>query len=257
MRFKSIIQKSTIPDDLKLQAIQSLKDCRIKSKGSIWKKWKVRLFKHKWIAKQLKWETNRLIEIRPDLLDMDIEPVTKVSCNGDNGEWNGNPGFPIEDSWMNQDPISEDYLKAVKSCYWSKGNHPRSTKAREAWYLRNAGAGYVYRIGCPVDETEGLKIYRVKDGRTEAVIFKSGNAWQMHIHVKLFGKLSWFRRIGYEVDNVYSGTIAPQAWFAIPGYILKAPVSWGGIGTLTTKEVYERKDHWEGVEQTKNGDVDV
>lgn len=231
-------------------AAASLAECKRRASGSTWKKWKVRLFKAGWIADQLAWSNNRLIEVHPDLLDMDIEPVTKVSSNGDNGPWDGAPGHPIEDCWLNEDTGSAEYRDAVNNCYWSRGNHPRSKQARKDWYRRNAGAGYVYRVGCPVDEIEGLKIWRGRSGRTDVVVFKSGDAWQMHTYTKLIGNLKFMRRIGFEVDNVFSGTIAAQAWFAIDALpVLKAPVSWTAFW-LTTKAVYERKDNWPGVEQT-------
>ena len=31
-------------------------------------------------------------------------------------------------------------------------------------------------------------------------------------------------RIGYEIDNLWNG--AEQAWYPIPGYELKAPLTW-------------------------------
>lgn len=229
-------------------AAASLAECKRRASGSTWKKWKVRLFKAGWIADQLAWENNRLIEVHPDLIDMDIEPVDKVTSHGDNGPWDSSR--PIQDCWLNKDPDSAEHKEAVESNYWCKGEHPRSKKSVKAQYRRNGGAGYVYRMGEPVDEVEGLKIYRGRAGRTDVVVLKSGNAWQLYTYTKLIGSLKFMRRVGFEVNNVFSGTLKPQAWHAIPqDPILKAPVSWTAFW-LTTKAVYERKDNWPGVEQT-------
>jgi hypothetical protein len=250
MTLEEIVERARVPALLRAAAVASLQECKRRVKGAVVKKWRVRLFKAGWIADQLPWESNRLIDVHPDLLDMDIEPVTKIGKWGDNGPWDGMPphGRPITDCWLNPDPSSDEYRQAVDACYWKRGHHPRSKEAVRAWYRRNGGAGYVYRIGCPVDEAEGYRIWRGRRGRTSYIALKSGEAWQVIVDTELAFGWRFRRRLGFEVDNVFSGVFAPQAWFALPKMELKAPASWSY--SLTRNAVYLRRDQFPGVEQT-------
>jgi len=237
-----------VPPELRAQAAASLAECKARCKGLTWAKWKVRLLHAGEIARLVAWETDRLIEVRPDLADWDIEPVLNVTAHGDDVPWDGMPGRPVPHCWLNPDPASDEYREAVAACYWAPGNHPRSQAAVRAWYRRNGGAGLAYRLGYPVDEAEGHKIWRGKQGRTSVVVLKSGAAWQLIADTELAFGWKLRRAWGYEVANVFSGIYAPQAWYALPGTVLKATASWS---TLPTREDgLPRRDEFPGVEQT-------
>jgi hypothetical protein len=237
-----------VPAELREAAVASLAECKTRCSGLTLKKWKVRLFRAGKIAGLLAWDRDRLTAVRPDLADWDIEPVLNITAHGDNVPWAGNPGRPVPHCWLNTDPQSDEYREAVAACYWAPGHHPRSRVAVKAWYRRNGGAGLAYRLGCPVDEAEGHKIWRGKAGRTSVVVFKSGGAWQVIADTELLLGWKLRRRWGYEVCNVFSGVYAPQAWYALPGTVLKAPVSW--TTSLTREAAWARRDQFPGVEQT-------
>lgn len=248
MDYVKYLTLAGVPEELHAQAVESLEQARKASRWLTVRKWRVRLFKAGWIADQLEWADNRLIDAHPDKLDWDIAPVLNVTAQGDNGPWidTQEGGRPTQDFWLNDDPASTEYQQAVESCYWCKGAHPRSKKARKAWYRRNAGEGLAFRLGQVVDPDE-IKIWRGTKGRTSVVAYKSGKVWQLRIYTKLIG-FSWLRRIGCEVDNVFCGEHAPRMWYPLPGGELRAPASWTSLPT--TAPPPPRKDKFPDVEQT-------
>ena len=225
-----------VPEHLHQHADACLVEAEKRSRGLTWAKWKTRLFKAGKIASLMSWETNRLIEVKPEWASMDIAPMLNITANGDNGPWVETPegGRPNPHKWLNTDPESEDYKEAVASCYWCPGSHPRSTKARKAWYRRNGGEYLAWELGMPVGESATHWGY-VDDKMTVDVI-NSGAAWIVNAKRKVLGKLWISYRCGFEVDIVYQrsifdGNSIVQAWFPVPGYELRAPVTWAIVPT--------------------------
>jgi hypothetical protein len=223
-----------VPDGLHAQVIDCMAEARKRSAGLTWAKWRTRLFRAGKIAKAMPWEANRLIDVRPDWADSDIAPMLNITGHGDNGDWVDTPegGRPDPDRWLNQDPASEDYQQAVAHCYWSRGHHPRSTKARKAWYRRNGGEYRAWRLGMPVGEDSRRWTYH--SDKLTVEVANSGDAWIINARRKLLGKLWWDTRCGFEVDNVFQrsvfdGVTIVQAWYPIPGHELRAPVTWSKV----------------------------
>ena len=59
-------------------------------------------------------------------------------------------------------------------------------------------------------------------------------------------------RKGYEIDNVFSGDYTPQMWFPIPGYQLRAPVTWS---VLPGKAQSMEPKRWETVQGNGEGKI--
>ena len=217
-----------VPATLHVEAINCIELADERSSGLFLAKLKIRLLQAGAIAKAMKWEHNRLIEARPDWANRDIAPMLNVTANGDNGPWVDTPegGRPVEAFWLNADPASEEYAQAKAACYWCKGAHPRSEKARKAWYRRNGGEYLAWDRGVFVDPANSFQQWQDSDGKLSVTVVRSGNAWLLKVTRKLVGKLSLKTRVGFEVDNVFSGPLAPQMWYPIPGHDLRAPVTW-------------------------------
>lgn len=222
MNIRKYLQLAGLQDkDLLDQAEGILQIADATSDGLLWAKWKVRLFKAARISKLLTWGDNRLCIKHPELADWDIAPMKNVTANGDNVLWPGN--VPDENSWMDPNPASYQYQSAIKANYWCEGEHPRSEKSRKAWYRRNAGEMVAYKRGIPVPvaapdcwDQNGFKVRKL------------GNAWQLEGQILLLGFIPARMRIGYEITNVVrdNGT---QLWYPIPGYDLRAPLTWSVI----------------------------
>ena len=129
-------------------------------------------------------------------------------------------GRPEPGQWLNTDPESLEYQEAVKACYWSHGNHPRSKRARKDWYRRNAGEYRAWRLGLQVGGADEVQQW----SGGGVTVLRSGKAWQITAFRKLLGGLGLKTRIGYEIDNVYKGGV--QQWYPIPGHELRAPLTW-------------------------------
>lgn len=219
------LKAAGVPEHLWVDAMDSLDEAYDRSRGLTLAKWRVRLFKAGKIAELIPWEAERLIDVRPDLADWDIAPVVNITAHGDNAPWVMTPdgGRPAPGRWMNADPTSEDYERAVRSNYWCKGEHPRSKESRKAWYRRNAGEYRAWRLGQPVDPAN---VQRWTQGDT--TVIRAGNAWQIVAKEKWLGIIPVKVRVGHEIDNVVSpdGT---QNWYPIAGHELRAPVSWSVI----------------------------
>ena len=223
-----------VPDGLHAQALACMHEAKQRRAGLTLAKWRTRLLKAGKIAKALPWEANRLIDVRPDWADSDIAPRLNITANGDNGPWRETPdgGRPNPDSWLNPDPASPEDQQAVDACYWCKGAHPRSTKARKAWYRRNGGEYRAWRLGMPVGQD--AQHWNYVSDKLVVEVMRSGDAWIINARRKLLGKLWLDMRCGYEVDNVYQrsifdGVTIVQAWYPIPGHELRAPVTWSKV----------------------------
>lgn len=221
-----------VPEALHAQAIAILLDAEQRARGLTWAKWQGRLFKAGSIAKAMPWEAHRLIDVKPEWARYDIAPMLNITGHGDNGPWvfpeggDITTGRPIQDYWLNPDPASEEYREAVAKCYWCPGNHPRSAKARKAWYQRNGGEYEAWSRGMPVDPELTVERWQGQDGRLSVSVVCCGDAWIVNTRRRLIGRLCWEGRYGYEIDNVMCGQYAPQMWYPIPGYALRAPVAW-------------------------------
>lgn len=229
MDYRKCLTEAGVPAELHNEAIASLESAVDRCKGLLWFKIKARLFNAKKLASNIPWEGERLIDYRPDLADCDIAPMINITGHGDNGNWQMTPqgSRPVPGQWLNKDPESDDYKKAVASNYWLKGTHPRSPESRIAWYKRNAGEFRAYAAGEEVNfQRDGEpKVY--EKGKYRFV--QSGKVWFLLVTTKLIGKLTWQTRIGYEIDNLWSYEAKTQSWYPIPGYALKAPATKSSI----------------------------
>lgn len=227
MDIHKLLQIAKVPTDLHSVAEDAIELADRRSDGLFWYKLKTRLFYNKKIAKKLSWSNNRLIEVCPDWADMDIAPMLNITCNGDDGSWEDTPegGRPIEAFYTNPDPSSSEYYQALHSKYAKGKYHPRSEKFRAMWYRRNGGEFKAYRLGVPVDTATGNIIYEGSKDNWQVKVYNSGDAWLIKAKRKIgFFYLNY--RVGFETDNVFSGPLAPQMWYPIPGYELLAPVTW-------------------------------
>lgn len=205
---------------------QCMDDADYSSDGLVLKKWKVRIFKASKIAKMLSWENNRLIEVAPDLEDWDIAPMKNITANGDHVQWDA--VGPIEDSWLNPDPESDEYKEAVAANYWAKGTHPRSLKSRKAWYRRNAGEFLAYKLGEKIDLSSGVDYWKGSTKDVFVEVYHCNGVYQFILQKKFIGNFGLTYRFGYEIGNIWwiHGGPPRQGWFPIDGYDLKAPVTW-------------------------------
>jgi len=220
-----------VPPDLHRQAQDALTLAQGRSSGLFAAKLKTRLLRAGKIAKAMPWEAERLIDVRPDWADDDIAPMLNITGHGDNGPWHETPagGRPVVGYWLNPDPASDEYREAVAKCYWCPGHHPRSDKARKAWYRRNGGEYRAWSLGIPVDPSLPVERWQGKEGRLSVSVVRCGDAWILNTERRLIGPLVLRGRYGFEVDNVFSGQYSPQMWFPIPGYELRAPVTWSTV----------------------------
>lgn len=232
MNVARLLTIAGVPDYLHPEAVACIELADQRSRGLLWHKIKARLLRAGRIAKAMQWHHHRLIDARPEWADWDIAPMLNVTGHGDNGPWvfpeggDISTGRPIQDYWLNPDPTSADYQEAVAKCYWCPGHHPRSRKARKAWYRRNAGEYRAWRLGLPVDTTTKLTVWTGEQGNTTVTVCRSGGAWLIKSSRKVLGRLHIKTRVGFEVDNVFSGQYDPQMWYPLPGVELRAPVTW-------------------------------
>ena len=49
------------------------------------------------------------------------------------------------------------------------------------------------------------------------------------------GNLAWGTRGGYEIDNIWVESSNEQAWYPIPGYELRAPLTWPSIPQMVER----------------------
>lgn len=220
-----------VPEYLHAEALASLALAKTRNRGLTLHKLKVRLFRAGKIADMLPWEAERLLDVRPDLADWDIEPMTNITCNGDHLPWVFTPDgrLPAPGRWLNPDPTSAEYQEAVSdpiSQKYFSGAHPRSPEARKAWYRRNGGAYLAWKRGMPVPEHTPPERWQGGDGKTTVTVTRSGAAWVIASCTKLVGPLVLTRRDGFEIDNAYwrDGT---QSWHPAEGHDLRACATWG------------------------------
>lgn len=234
-----------VPKLLHDEAVASIASAKISSKGLLAFKLKVRWLEARSLAELLDWEDDRLCLEYPSLLDKDIAPTEGTTCHGDNGPWIDTPDGPRPTSrWaLSKDPNSKEYKDAVATNYWCKNEHPRSRRSVRAQYRRNGGEGKAWRLGNRIDASVGVEFWTGTVGRYTVVVVRADRSWIVKASFHLLGSLHWNTRVGYEVDNVFSGDDKPQMWFPIKGYELRAPVTWSilpGRGLNLTKKRWQK-----------------
>lgn len=217
----AFLKRAGVPAVLWPEARASLAEAKRRSHGLLWGKWKVRLFRAGCISKLLDWSDERLLDVRPDLAGWDVAPMVNITAHGDNAYWNPETGRPEPGQWMNANPASVEYPRAVDSNYWMRGAHPRSRKSRKAWYRRNAGEYIAWQRGEPVSADMPAQTW-ASDGVT---VRRRGDVWQVKGTRKLLGKLRLKFDFGFELGNLFSDN-GTQLWYPIPGHDLRAPVTW-------------------------------
>lgn len=223
MNVEKLVAKTNAPADVQAAAVAALNEARKRAKGLTWAKWKVRWCENKEIAKLLTWESERLVDVDPSLIDKDIAPVINVTAYGDHIDWNDDTHRPEPGTWMDQDPASADYQDAVAKTKAEGylGVHPRTKKFHEWWYRRNAGEGRAWRLGAAVDMPDRPEVFKGKD----VLLINSGDAWQLFAFRKLIGNFGINIRIGYEIDNVFNFSNNLQGHYPVDGWELRAPLS--------------------------------
>lgn len=223
-----LLRTAGVPEHLWTQAEASLSRARATTGGTLgamtWRKHYVRLFKAGAIAKLLPWTANRLLDCDPGKDEWDIAPMLNITCNGDNVQWRETPegGRPDPDSWLNPDPSSDEYRRAIEANYWLPGTHPRSPEARKAWYRRNACEYEAWKRGSPVGES-------VQEWSAGGLtVLCSGDAWQIRGTAPLLGPIKLKIDIGYEVGNTFAKINGRwvQGWYPLPRHELRACVCW-------------------------------
>lgn len=231
MNYSDLFHIAGVPEVDHKQGCEVLYFANEQIQGLIVDKFKVRLFKNNEIAKMMKWEDERLIDVRPDLFSWDIAPMLNITGHGDNVPWvtTLEGGRPAPGQWLNPDPNSDEYKNAVKANYWCEGEHPRSQKSRAAWYRRNAGEFMAYKNGLDIDLSKGVEVYKGETKTDIVKVLKCGDVWQLNYQKKVWGPIQMNYRYGFEISNVWSESQNIQAWYPIPNYTLKAPVTWSGL----------------------------
>lgn len=222
-----------VPEALRVACVENLALAEERSRGMTWHKLKVRLLRAGKIAKMLGWSDNRLIDVAPELASWDIAPMLNITAQGDNGVWVETPegGRPIENYWLDPRPDSEEYKFAVSRNYWCPGEHPRSEKSRKAWYRRNGGEHEAWMRGWPVHSAATYQTWEGTRGRTWVRVHVCDGGWYVESR-KTFGPLVIVGQYGFEVGNVFHerpGNTRVQAWYPLPGYELRATITWSTI----------------------------
>ena len=224
LNLKKYLEKTNIPAQLLPVAMSVLEDARGRAKWLNARKWWVRLVKSKGIAKKLSWESERLVDVDPSRMAEDIAPSLSVTCYGDHIDWNPATNMPEAGTWLNQDPESDDYKLAVAATKEAGylGVHPRSFEFHRWWYRRNGGEGLAWMRGMPVDMPNRPTEYNGKDVR----LLCSGDAWQLIAFKPLIGSFGLRISLGYEIANVWNFDKDAQGHYSLPGYELRAPLTW-------------------------------
>ena len=230
-----LLSIADVPETLRSEALANLSIAQERSRGMTLHKLKVRWLKAGKIARLLEWEDARLIEHYPDCASWDVAPMLNITAQGDNGVWVETPegGRPIENYWLDPRPDSDEYRYAVSRNYWRPGEHPRSEKSRKAWYRRNGGEHEAWMRGWPVHSAATYQTWEGTRDRTWVRVHVCDGGWYVESR-KTFGPLVIVGQYGFEVGNVFHErpTGRVQAWYPLPGYELRATVTWSTIPRL-------------------------
>ena len=242
------LQIAGVPEKHYKAATASIELASKRTEGLLLHKMKARYLKAKKISNILQWEDERLCVKYPKYAEYDIAPMRNITCNGDHLPWKNTTegGRPDPDAWMNKDPNSLEYQEAVMnatSLRYFSGNHPRSRKAREMWYRRNGGEYLAWERGQVIRPSEGFERWTGTQGSTQVIATRADGAWIIRASERT-GPFRVVTRVGFEVDNIYSGMYSPQAWFPIEGYELRGCAT---HSVLLGKELNLNPPNW-GVE---------
>lgn len=218
-----------VPETLRAACLENLAVAEERSRGMTWHKLKVRLLRAGKIARLLEWEDNRLIDHYPDCASWDVAPMRNITAQGDNGPWDEDG--PFDDYWLSTDPASAEYQNAISRNYWCPGEHPRSEKSRKAWYRRNGGEHEAWTRGWPVHSAATYQTWEGTQGRTWARVHVCDGGWYVEVR-KTYGPIVIVGQYGFEIGNVFHerpGNTRVQAWYPLPGYELRATVTWSTI----------------------------
>lgn len=223
MNIAKLIARTDLPAAQRTEVEAVFKDAKQRAKGLFWGKWRLRLWEYKELADMLSWESERLVEIDPNLIAKDIAPTLSVTCYGDHIDWDPATGRPKPGIWLNKDPESAEYKHALAATKGKYTNlHPRSGKFHRFWYRRNAGEGLAWMRGMPVDMPNRPTEYNGKDVR----LLRSGDAWQLIAFKPLIGPFGLRISLGYEIANVWNFDKDAQGHYPLPGWELRAPLTW-------------------------------
>lgn len=223
------LQAAGVPAHYHPAAIVCLEAARRRAKGLLLHKLRARWLRAGKIAKVMRWEDERLLDVRPLQILDDVAPMVNITGHGDNADWVMTPdgGRPAPGRWLNADPTSDDYQRAVASNYWCPGEHPRSAMSRKAWYRRNGGEYEAWARGMHVD----VQHARAWHGPGLSV-YECDGAWQIIAQDNVLGFVPVQVRIGYEISNVWRESDGAQLWWPIPSHALRAPLTWSVLPTL-------------------------
>lgn len=215
------LEVAGVPPHLHPQALECLALAEQRARGLLAHKLKVRLLRAPRIARAMPWDAERLLDVRPEWADDDIAPMRNITGHGDNIPW-GHDG-PITGAWLHPDTDAQ----ARQACYWCEGEHPRSRKARAAWYRRNGGEYRAWRLGQEVDTARPLEQWVGEQGRLTVRALHLDGVWLV-ISQRRCGPVTLHGRHGFEIDNA-------MGWVPLPGHALRAPVAWSTVPRLSAK----------------------
>lgn len=233
MNIIDYLTRAGVPAHYHAAALASIESARDRAKGLLLHKLKVRLLKAGELAKLMTWEHERLIDVDKALLTYDVAPMQNIPLLGDFLAWKGSAanGTLTSGQYLNKDPESAEYKDGVAINKWTRGKHVRSYESHKGAIRRNGGEGEAWIRGLPVTLADWTAPWVTADGKVK--VFRNGNAWLIVAQDK-YGPIPIKVRIGYEIDNVMGlqkgeagGDMKlTQLWHPLPGYELRAPVTW-------------------------------
>lgn len=198
--------KAGVPQERHNEAIASLKkgyDQYQLKKPMFWKA-PIVMFWLLYLTKKVKWEDDAL---PAKFWKYD----NNISMNGD--QW----GMILEDgthvSTYDRELVNSGKVTAIEykdpnfkanDCYYCRGHHPRSRRARYAWMgLRNKGSLYAMMLGELVDPLVDHESFGEEpSGKKETLqVLTNNGVWQIRENKRLFGLIGWSRNLGYKVNN--------------------------------------------------------
>lgn len=222
MDIQKYLLSAGVPDNLHEQALASLEEAHNRADGLLMHKIKARYFKSKQMAEIVhSHKVTRASVIRADLVHYDVAPMLNINAFGDNADWDSITGLPEDENVYVYVEGAPEYDAAVRRNYWAKGLFPGDLKAVQAWYRRNGGEYRAWELGMPVNVKNSVAWHG--DGVT---VYSCDGAWQVTAKDKRLGIIPVKVRIGYEISNIWRESDGAQLWYPLPGFDLRAPVTW-------------------------------
>lgn len=199
-----IINQSDLPDNKKIEAVESLKEARsLCLKGVLYDASApyVMLF----VLPFVKWEAEKL----PKLFS---KWDNEVSINGDRGYWVNSPEGII------RLPVPlEDTQEVRDTCYYAKGKHPRSFVARYIWLgWRNRATKQAYDLGIEITDFH-RSVYqywgnpgvgeKINNQIQEGYLIRNCDKHYEVYSVKVKGNFIERIRYGYKIGNALKGDV--------------------------------------------------